>query len=314
MTIPKFDDLFNNVLNLLNDDRAQHRNDLKKAVSESLDLSEAERNETMSSGRNKLNSRIHWSAEYLVQAGAISRPQRGYMQITDLGKGLLAKFPEGITLSDLRDTPGMKAWHERSVANREARLSADGDEGPNSSTAMNTDSSPLENVDEALTVLRSALAGDLLQRIRKEDPEFLERLILKLLYAMGYGASLTDLEHLGGSGDEGVDGVIHHDRLGLDKIYLQAKRYRDESTIGRPSVQAFVGALSGKGATRGVFIATTKFSRDAYEYAQRLTGQTVVLIDGDQLANLMIEHKVGVAVEQSFEILKIDENFFGDDF
>jgi restriction system protein len=131
---------------------------------------------------------------------------------------------------------------------------------------------------------------------------------------MGYGATADNIEHLGGSGDEGVDGVIHHDQLGLDKIYIQAKRYKDDSTIGRPAIQSFVGALSGKKATRGVFIATTKFSRDAYDYVSGLTGFTVVLIDGNQLANFMIDNKVGVTVEQAFEVLALDENFFGEDF
>lgn len=313
MSMPKFYELFNKVLATLNEGSEFHRKELRVAVAEKLNLSDDEMNETMSGGGKRIHSRIHWATEYLVQAGAVARPKRGYLEITEFGRQLLKENPNGIELADIRNTPGLKAWAERSIAKREARNSSQIEE-VNIEEQFGNDGSPLENIESAFNVMRSALAGELLERIRNERPEFFEHLVLHLLHKMGYGAVAADIEHIGGSGDEGVDGVIHHDQLGLDKIYIQAKRYRDDSTIGRPAIQSFVGALSGKKATRGVFLATTKFSKDAKDYADSLTGFTVVLIDGNKLADLMIEHKVGVTTEQSFELLGIDENFFGEEF
>jgi restriction system protein len=314
MTMPKFYELFNRVLESLSDGQEIHRADLQRKVAESLALTDEEMNETMSGGGRRIFSRIHWAAEHLVQAGAIGRPRRGNLQITDYGRTILVDYPKGISLEEIKATPGVSAWTQRSIAKREARNSESTLENNVSVTEFHTDESPLENVESAFNIMKSALAGELLDRIRNERPDFLEKLVLNLLHKMGYGATPEDIQHLGGSGDEGVDGVIHHDQLGLDKIYIQAKRYKDDSTIGRPAIQSFVGALSGKKATRGVFIATTKFSKDAYEYVAGLTGFTVVLIDGNQLADFMIQNKVGVTVEQSFELLGIDENFFNEEF
>ena len=190
---------------------------------------------------------------------------------------------------------------------------SEGNAESSAESEIDNSDSPIESMDTAIRVMNSALAGDLLQRIREEKPEFLEKLVLRLLHEMGYGASLENLEHIGGSGDEGVDGVIHQDQLGIDKIYVQAKRYRESGPIGRPTIQSFVGALSGKKATRGVFITTSRFSADALEYVSSLTGFSVVLIDGEQLVKFMLENKVGVMTQQTFEVLSIDEDFFGEE-
>jgi len=311
MAMPKFKDLFTDVLVVLSDGQIHHRKDLCGAVLERLDLTEAERTETMGGGGNRVGSRVHWACEYLAQAGAISRPKRGFMQVTELGQSLLAENPQGVTLEDLRETEGLKAWTERSLAGRDARRDDSDDTLLHRGTVdIESDEVPLESIELAVKLMNSALKGDLLRRIRDEKPDFLERLVLKLLHAMGYGASLENLEHIGGPGDEGVDGVIHQDQLGIDKIYIQAKRYKETGPIGRPTVQSFVGALSGKKATRGVFITTSRFSPDALDYVSNLTGFTVVLIDGEQLVKFMLENRVGVVTQQSFEVLEIDENFF----
>lgn len=160
--------------------------------------------------------------------------------------------------------------------------------------------------------IHATVASQLLQRLRDEDPEFLERTVLTLLHAMGYGSSEDDLQHLGGSGDGGVDGVIRQDKFGLDQIYVQAKRY-GSSVVGRPQIQNFVGALGGQHATRGVFITTSEFSSDAEEYARNLPQYRIILIDGETLARLMIEHKVGVTVSRTLELVEIDENFFAEE-
>jgi restriction system protein len=308
MTIPKFNELFGDVLRYLSDGNQRHRKELISGVAQNLDLTDSERAETHSSGRNLVRGRVSWASIYLVQAGALSRPQRGFLQITELGKEMLSTSNGNITLAMLRETEGMKAWSERSIVNRINRDQSwlSDDEG------FDVQHDPQESIESSVQLLNSALAGELLQRIRDERPDLLEKLVLRLLHQMGYGASLSDLEHLGGPGDEGVDGVIHQDRLGLEKIYIQAKRYRETGPIGRPSVQSFVGALTGKKASRGVFITTSKFSKDALDYVNNLTGVTVVLIDGEKLVNFMMNHRVGVTTQQTFEILTVDENFFGE--
>ena len=314
MALPKFKDLFTDILVVLSDDQMHQRIDLRHDVIARLSLSEQELSETMKGGGNRVGSRIHWATEYLVQSGAAFRPKRGHTQITDLGKKLLSNNPSGVTLDMLRETEGLQAWTERSIASREAKRSeSQGISEARSDIEFAGNDSPIESIESAIRVMNSALAGEILQRVREEKPEFLERLVLKLLHSMGYGASLDNLQHIGGSGDEGVDGVIHQDQLGIDKIYVQAKRYRESGPIGRPTIQSFVGALSGKKATRGVFITTSRFSADAVDYVNNLTGFTVVLIDGVQLVDFMLENKVGVMTQQHFEVLALDENFFNED-
>jgi restriction system protein len=314
MALPKFKDLFTDILVVLSDDQMHQRIDLRNEVIARLTLSEQELSETMKGGGNRVGSRIHWATEYLVQSGAAFRPKRGHTQITDLGKKLLSENPSGVTLDMLRETEGLQAWTERSIASREAKRTESQDfSETRSDIEFDGNDSPIESIESAIRVMNSALAGEILQRVREEKPEFLERLVLKLLHSMGYGASLDNLQHIGGSGDEGVDGVIHQDQLGIDKIYVQAKRYRESGPIGRPTIQSFVGALSGKKATRGVFITTSRFSADAIDYVNNLTGFTVVLIDGVQLVDFMLENKVGVMTQQHFEVLALDENFFSED-
>ncbi|MCX6402472.1 MAG: restriction endonuclease [Actinobacteria bacterium] len=309
MTIPKFNEIFGDVLVVLAEGEPLHRKDLRKAVTVRLKLTEEELAETLSGGSNKVGSRIHWAAEFLAQAGAIYRPKRGYMQITDLGRSYVAKDPFSVTLEELRTTDGMKAWKQRSIANRQARQN-EADIEDTENYDAETEISPLESIDNAINLLNSALAEDLLQRIREESPEFLERLVLKLLHAMGYGASTSHLEHTGTSGDEGIDGIIHLDQLGVDRIYVQAKRYQETGGIGRPAIQSFVGALEGKRATRGVFITTSYFSKEAKNYVQEIKNFSVVLIDGEKLAALMLANGIGVETKQTYNLLVIDENFF----
>jgi restriction system protein len=310
MAIPKFNELFGDVLEYLSDGVPKHRKEVIADIVSNLDLPESEKSETYQSGRNRIRGRVHWATAYLAQAGALIRPQKGYLQITELGREILQTSGGEVTLAMLRETEGMKAWRERSIASKASKANSTSDE---IDEEFNDHQAPHESIESSVQLLNSALAGELLQRIRDERPDFLEKLVLRLLHQMGYGAALSDLEHLGGPGDEGVDGVIHQDQLGLDKIYIQAKRYREQGPIGRPSVQSFVGALTGKKANRGVFITTSRFSKDALDYVKDLTGITVVLIDGEQLVKFMLDHRVGVTVQQTYEILTVDENFFSED-
>jgi restriction system protein len=256
---------------------------------------------------------VHWAFEFLCQSGATKRPKRGYAEITDFGRRLLQENPAGISLELLRQTDGLKDWRRRSIEARAARRNEeeleDLDDDVDGSDSA--DRTPHEQIENSKIAIEAAVASQLLQRLREEDPEFLERTVLKLLHAMGYGSSEDDLQHLGGSGDGGVDGVIRQDKFGLDQIYIQAKRY-GSATVGRPDIQSFVGALTGQHATRGVFITTSSFSREAKEFARTIQQYRVILVDGEDLVRLMIENKVGVTVSRTVEVVEIDENFFSE--
>ena len=311
MSIPKFSELFNDVLLVLSDGNQYHRRELQAEVLNRLVLTDAERAETMSGGGNRARSRVHWAFEFLCQSGATKRPKRGYAEITDFGRQLLQDNPSGISLELLRQTEGLKDWRRRSIEARAARRNEEEledleDDVDGSDSA---DRTPHEQIENSKIAIEAAVASQLLQRLREEDPEFLERTVLKLLHAMGYGSSEDDLQHLGGSGDGGVDGVIRQDKFGLDQIYIQAKRY-GSATVGRPDIQSFVGALTGQHATRGVFITTSSFSREAKEFARTIQQYRVILVDGEDLVRLMIENKVGVTVSRTVEVVEIDENFF----
>ena len=311
MSIPKFSELFNDVLIVLSDGNQHHRRELQAEVLNRLVLTDAERAETMSGGGNRARSRVHWAFEFLCQSGATKRPKRGYAEITDFGRRLLQDNPTGISLELLRQTEGLKDWRRRSLEARAARRNEEEledleDDVDGSDSA---DRTPHEQIENSKIAIEAAVASQLLQRLREEDPEFLERTVLKLLHAMGYGSSEDDLQHLGGSGDGGVDGVIRQDKFGLDQIYIQAKRY-GSATVGRPDIQSFVGALTGQHATRGVFITTSSFSREAKEFARTIQQYRVILVDGEDLVRLMIENKVGVTVSRTVEVVEIDENFF----
>lgn len=309
MPIPKFSELFYDVLSVLSDGSQLHRRELQTEVLNRLILTDAERAETMSGGGNRARSRVHWAFEFLCQSGAARRPKRGYAEITDFGHQLLRENPSGISLDLLRQTEGLKDWKRRSIEARAARRSEeDIDDEDESDDAGST---PNEQIESSIRAIETAVASQLLQRLREEDPEFLERTVLKLLHAMGYGSSEDDLQHLGGAGDGGVDGVIRQDKFGLDQIYIQAKRY-GSATVGRPDIQSFVGALTGQQATRGVFITTSSFSRDAKDFARTIQQYRVILVDGEDLVRLMIENKVGVTVSRTVEVVEIDENFFSE--
>lgn len=310
MPVPKFSDLFSDVLRVLCDGRTLHSRDLITAVVTNLNLSDTERAETLSGGGNRARSRVHWALEFLCQSGAVQRPQRGYAQITDLGQKLLQEQPEGVTLTRLRQTDGFRDWKRRSKAKAAERLREYPDDTDTDSES--DERTPTERIEAAVLEIESAVANQLLQRLRDEEPIFLERTVLRLLQAMGYGDSDDDFQHLGGSNDGGVDGVFRQDKLGLDQIYIQAKRY-GSATIGRPDIQGFVGALTGKHATRGVFITTSDFSSGAKEFALNIKQFRIILIDGDELVRLMIQHKVGTNVSRTVDVVEIDENFFADE-
>lgn len=281
--------------------------DAAEAIADQLGLTEAEREEMLPSGRQRLlHNRIHWAKFYMGKAGLVDAPARGRFVASESGKALLDANPASINLKTLMKYPQFVQFY--AASNTPSATAEDlGD------TASSTVSTPEEQIEEAHAVLHAALKAELLQRILAQSPIFFERIIVDLLVAMGYGGSHDDAaKRLGRSGDGGVDGVIDEDRLGLDRIYVQAKRYASQVVVGRPEVQSFVGSLVGLGATKGVFVTTSTFSGHAVDYVRHLP-QRVILIDGDRLTELMIENQVGVRVNRILQVRRIDEDFFIDE-
>ena len=277
-------------------------------IADALQLSAEERDELLPSGKQRiLHNRIHWAKFYLSKAGLLTYPSKGVFVASDHGKALLAEKPAKINLEMLKTYPSFLEFYGN------ASKSTATDEVATAQTAMASSPTPEEQIGGAHSVLHAALKADLLERILEMTPSFFETLIVNLLVAMGYGGSHEDAAlKLGKSGDGGVDGVIAEDRLGLDRIYVQAKRYAPHVGVGRPEIQGFVGSLVGLGATKGVFVTTSSYSKQAHDYASGLQ-QRVILIDGQRLTDLMIEFGVGVRVSRIIELKKLDEDFFETD-
>jgi restriction system protein len=284
----------------------------ERQMGEEFGLTPEEREQLLPSGKQRvLHNRAHWAKFYLMKAGLVTFPSRGTFVATDVGRALLARNPSRIDIDVLRQYPSFEEFYRGSHASDTEKVSDTG--GALSASSAMLPSTPEEQIEKAFLTIQSALRAELLQRILHNTPAFFEGVIVDLLVKMGYGGSRPDAAaQLGRSGDGGVDGVINEDRLGLDRVYVQAKRYSDGNVVGRPEVQKFVGSLVGLGATKGVFVTTSKFSSEAIEYARHLT-QRVVLIDGQRLTELMIEHGVGVRLSRAIEFKRIDENFFDED-
>jgi restriction system protein len=254
------------------------------------------------SGRQTvLANRAAWAKVYLTRAGLLDSPKRGHFVISSRGREVLQDPPPRIDIKFLEQFPGFAAFRER----RHDTAPAD---SPEQSLELET---PEERLEQAYSKLRADLGGELLARIKGAPPQFFERLVVELLLKMGYGGSRREAgEAIGQVGDEGIDGTISEDRLGLDMIYLQAKRW--EATVGRPEIQRFVGALHGKRARKGVFLTTGSFSSEARDYVAHIEPK-VVLIDGRQLTELMIDFEVGVTTVANYQVRKIDSDYFGEE-
>lgn len=304
MTIGNFEHYFIPVLSSLKQNGKMHRRDNMDFVAKAEKLTSEELAQKTPKGTSIFRSRVHWAQAFLAQAGAVSRPQRGYLEITERGLKLLAENPLGFKAKKFREFPDYaNAWGGRNNI---------GDPGDDVVEIPDSEVTPQERIESAVSEIEKALAAEIVQRVQDLSPKFLEVVVLELLHAMGYGASETSIEHVGGPGDEGVDGVIHQDALGLQRIYVQAKRYKSDNSIGRPDIQKFVGALAGQGANGGVFITTSSFSADAKDYASKNLNARVVLIDGAEFGLLMVRHGIGVQKRKTFSIVDIDEDYFED--
>ena len=299
--IPSWHEFMIPVLEVLRDGKTRHRTIIRESVSETVGLSDVQKFVKLASGQSKANNRIGWAVSHLTRVGALDRVSRGNYQITPIGSEMLNKFPTGISESVLRSyaKPDDEWW-------KPAQKPAIDEVKPGQDEESELD--PTEQIEQGMERIHSTVAADLLARLQEGHPAFFELVVVRLLVAMGYGgvdgsATVTQLTN-----DEGIDGVIDRDALGLDRVYIQAKRYKADRTVQRPDLQSFVGALSGK-ATTGVFITTGRFSHGAIEYAK--TAHTrVILIDGKRLTELMIRYGVGVQNRQTLHIVAVDDDFF----
>jgi restriction system protein len=304
MTMGNFEYYFIPVLASLARNGKMHRRENMEDVAKVENLTPEELSQKTPKGTGIFRSRVHWAQAFLAQAGAVSRPQRGYLEITERGMKLLEDYPQGFRAKKFREFPDYaNAWSGRNNT---------GEFGREEIESIESEVTPQERIETAVSEIETALAAEIVQRVQNLSPKFLEIVVLELLHAMGYGASESSIEHVGGPGDEGVDGVIHQDTLGLQRIYVQAKRYKADNSIGRPDIQKFVGALAGQGANGGVFITTSSFSADAKEYASKNLNSRVVLIDGAEFGLLMVRHGIGVQKRKTFSIVDIDEDYFED--
>jgi restriction system protein len=274
-------------------------------LADQLGLTSDERSELLPSGKQTVfSNRVHWAKSYLSQAHLVEITRRGYFKITPRGETVLAAHPSHIDNKFLTQFEEFRQFRERSGG---AGAPEDGAAAPALNTQKQT---PDETMRLAHRHIESALGQDLLDRVRKAPPDFSERLIVNLLLSMGYGGTADNPGRtLGRSGDDGVDGVIDQDALGLDRVYIQAKRYAAANTIGAGAIRDFFGSLDRHKATKGLFVTTSTFSPSAKETGELLS-KRIVLIDGEQLAKLMIRHSVGCRVEDTLYIKKIDEEFF----
>jgi restriction system protein len=303
MAIPDFQTLMLPLLRTAEDGQERAFKEVVKKIADQYQLTDADLAQLLPSGRAPLfYNRLAWAKTYLKKAGLVELPKRGTFKLTSLGRETLGKKLDRIDLAFLSQFPEYAA------------VRASGDEvveGKQTSNDVAAAITPEESIERAYLALKQALADDLLSSIKACSPQFFEHLVVQLMIKMGYGGSREEAgKAVGRSGDGGIDGIINEDRLGLDAIYLQAKRW--DGVVGRPEIMKFVGALAGQRATKGVFLTTSWFTQEAKEYAT--TSQyKVVLVDGVRLADLMIEHDLGVSVIAAYQVRRIDTDFFSEE-
>ena len=304
--MPNWEGFMIPTLKVMSDGIIRHWREFQPLVADQAQLTDEQRKEMLPSGSAlKYENRIGWGVSFLTNVGALRRPKRGHYQITDAGKQLIELFPNGAKERDIKALGADPSSPIREYVATTTRKTSD-----SATTAPTEESSmtPTEQVQSGIERIHDEIAVELLTRLQDKDPGFFEQAVVDLLLSMGYGGttgagSVTQL-----SNDGGIDGVIDQDILGLNRVYIQAKRYQDGNAVGRPDLQAFVGALSGK-ADSGVFITTSRFSDGARTYAENVPTR-IILIDGTRLTSLMIRYGVGVQVKETYKVVEIDEDFF----
>lgn len=304
--IPDYQSIMLPLLMLISDKKEYKYRELIENLALEFKLTDEERKELLASGNQPIfDNRVGWAKTYLKKAGLIDSPSRATFVITELGLKVLGKNPERIDAKYLRQFPSFLEFihpDKNDVESEETVISQE--------TLSRT---PEENLDKAYQQLRKSLASEMLNRVIDLSPAFFERLVIDLLVKMGYGGSIKDAgKAIGKSGDEGIDGTIKEDKLGLDIIYVQAKRWKPGNVVGRPEIHKFVGALAGQGAKKGIFITTSSFTKEAIDYTPK-NETKIVLIDGERLAQHMIDYNIGCTVQQIYELKRIDSDYFDEE-
>ena len=298
--IPGFQKMMLPLLRFAGDKLEHSTTDALDIIAKEFGINEEQKNQLLPSGNQKVfYNRVFWAKAYLKMAGLIENTKRAHFKITERGLNTLRENPPEINLKYLKKFPD---YVELSEGWKKDNSKSESDEDES------IPQTPEESLESSFQDIQKTLAQELISKIKACSPPFFERMVIELLVAMGYGGSRIDAgKAIGKSGDEGIDGIIKEDKLGLDVIYIQAKRW--ENVVGRPEIQKFVGALAGQGAKKGIFITTSRFTNDAKEYIPR-NETKIVLIDGDQLANLLIDYNLGVSTQAIYELKKVDSDYF----
>ncbi|MDD5579279.1 MAG: restriction endonuclease [Methylobacter sp.] len=308
MSVPTYDRFIEPILRFLaSKPQGALAREAHEAAAEALDVATEDRQELLPSGTQPIyKNRAGWAHDRLKRAGLSSSPRRGYWQLTDQGRAFIAKHPGNLLPKEVEQLAiGFMDVRLRPPPSGESLASSELTKPLPPSSAI---ASPDDRLGEALAELRRSVASELLETLVSVSPTYFESIVLDLLHRMGYGASRSDLQRVGGSGDAGIDGIISLDKLGLEKVYVQAKRW--QSVVGRPEIQAFYGALAGQRANKGVFITTSGYTSQAIEFARSV--ERIVLVDGPRLAELMIDHEVGVSA-RTLKVPKLDSDYFDEE-
>ncbi len=301
MAVPKYFEFFEGFLHALEDGALHSAKEVREIIAANMNISDADRAEMLPSGKQStFNNRVGWARVYLDKAGLIETPQRGKYRITEQGKKALASG-KTIDLEYLEKSDTFRSFV--SIKEKETK-----------SRTEEKNESPTEILEATYQEITDTLAGQIMDEIMKLSSSGFENLVVKMLLGMGYGSGIEGAGSVTKqTNDGGIDGIIKEDQLGFSNIYIQAKQWAPDQTVSRPEIQKFVGALTGQQAQKGLFITTARFSDGAIQYADTLLGVKVVLIDGEKLTKLMIKHNIGVSVEHTYEIKRIDSDFFADE-
>jgi restriction system protein len=299
LPIPDFQSFFLPLLLLASDGKIHSVRDAIETLSNQFNLSDEERKALLPSGTQRIvDNRIGWARTYLTKAGLLETPKRGYFQITPAGRALIATNPQELNINALMQYDTFQEFRFGKSSQTENKKDF----------PVSPQATPQEQLEEGIEKINQNLSEELLHEVKNCSPSFFEKIVVDLLITMGYGGSRKEAgEVLGKTGDEGIDGIIKEDKLGMDTIYIQAKRW--EAVVGRPEIQKFVGALHGQRAKKGIFITTSSYTKDALDYVKNIDPK-VILIDGKTLTNMMITFNVGVSILQTLEIKKIDTDYF----
>lgn len=312
--MPSYDEFNALTLKFMGDGKVRHLSEIKDGVVGRAGLGSKVLDEKIPNGDSRAKYRVGWACSTLALAGLLYKPQRGHYQISPAGKDALPKVGHSLGEKDFEQQPQWQSY----LSERAARKAIKGETVPvlnPSGQEQDAEKDPESAALSAIDKLNDDLAIELLRRLREGSPSFFERAVIRVLRAMKYGgkdslANMLSDSHIGKPGDGGIDGIIKLDPLGIQRIHIQAKRYKEGNTVGRPELQNFVGAIHGKGDTRGVFITTSSFSPAARSYAENTAQDRLVLIDGIQLTTFMLNYGVGVQPKQTLTLLEIDEDFF----